>query len=135
MGHAPDTWYFGDIESGFKNAALILDETFITPDVSHQCLEPRTAMAYWQNGKLFLHSGTQSTFQTKPAIAKWMNIDQDKSCSSVNTPAVDLAANHRRPHHDHSRAAVKKTWRPVMMRISREEEHCIGRARPALKAA
>ena len=52
------------LDAGFKNAALILDETFITPDVSHQCLEPRTAMAYWQNGKLFLHSGTQST--TRP---------------------------------------------------------------------
>src|SRR6185437_2615829 len=53
MGHAPDEWSYGDIDAGFKDAALVLDETFITPDVSHECLESRTAMAYWQNGKLY----------------------------------------------------------------------------------
>jgi len=62
MGHAPDEWSYGDVDAGFKNAALVIDETFMTPDVSHQCLEPRTTMAYWQNGKLFLYTGTQSTF-------------------------------------------------------------------------
>ena len=133
MGHAPDEWSFGDIDAGFKNAALILDETFITPDVSHQCLEPRTAMAYWQNGKLFLHSGTQSTFQTKPAIAKWMNIDVDKvvfiseytggGFGSKITGGITMII---------PALLSKKLNAPVMMRISREEEHYIGRARPSL---
>ena len=134
MGHAPDEWSFGDIDAGFKNAALILDETFITPDVSHQCLEPRTAMAYWQNGKLFLHSGTQSTFQTKPAIAKWMNIDVDKvvfiseytggGFGSKITGGITMII---------PALLSKKLNAPVMMRISREEEHYIGRARPSVE--
>ena len=58
----------------FKNAALVLDETFVTPDTSHQTLETRSAMAYWQNGKVYIHTGTQSTAQTLPAIARWLNI-------------------------------------------------------------
>jgi xanthine dehydrogenase molybdenum-binding subunit len=133
MGHAPDTWSFGDLDSGFKNAVLTLDETFITPDVSHQCLEPRTAMAYWQNGKLFLHSGTQSTYQTRPAIAKWMNIDLDKivfiseytggGFGSKITGGLTMII---------PALLSKKLNAPVMMRISREEEHCIGRARPSV---
>jgi xanthine dehydrogenase molybdenum-binding subunit len=133
MGHAPDEWAYGDIEAGFKNAALILDETFVTPDVSHQCLEPRTAMAYWQNGKLFLHSGTQSTYQTRPAIAKWMNIDLDKivfiseytggGFGSKITGGLTMII---------PALLAKKLNAPVMMRISREEEHCIGRARPSI---
>ena len=133
MGHAPDEWSYGDIEAGFKNAALILDETFITPDVSHQCLEPRTAMAYWQNGKLFLHSGTQSTYQTRPAIAKWMNMDADKivfiseytggGFGSKITGGLTMII---------PALLSKKLNAPVMMRVSREEEHCIGRARPSL---
>src|SRR5581483_8960153 len=49
MGKVPDEWTYGDIEAGFKKAALVLDETFVTPNSSHQTLEPRTAMAYWQN--------------------------------------------------------------------------------------
>jgi CO/xanthine dehydrogenase Mo-binding subunit len=134
MGHAPDTWSFGDLDAGFKNAALVLDETFITPDVSHQCLEPRTAMAYWQNGKLFLHSGTQSTFQTKPAIAKWMNISEDNvvfiseytggGFGSKITGGLTMII---------PALLSKKLGAPVMMRISREEEHCIGRARPSVE--
>jgi xanthine dehydrogenase molybdenum-binding subunit len=133
MGHAPDTWSFGDLDAGFKNAALTLDETFITPDVSHQCLEPRTAMAYWQNGKLFLHSGTQSTYQTRPAIAKWMNIDLDKivfiseytggGFGSKITGGLTMII---------PALLSKKLNAPVMMRISREDEHCIGRARPSV---
>src|ERR1019366_9797465 len=31
MGKVPDEWSYGDLDSGFKNAALVLDETFFTP--------------------------------------------------------------------------------------------------------
>jgi CO/xanthine dehydrogenase Mo-binding subunit len=133
MGHAPDEWVYGNIDAGFKDAALILDETFITPDVSHQCLEPRTAMAFWQNGKLFLHSGTQSTAQTRPAIAKWMNIQEENivfiseytggGFGSKITGGITMII---------PALLSKKLNAPVMMRISREEEHFIGRARPSV---
>ncbi len=133
MGQAPDHWSYGDVEAGFKNAALILDETFLTPDVSQQCLEPRTAMAYWQNGKLYLHSGTQSTAQTVPAIARWMHMDVDKvvfiseytggGFGSKITGGVTMII---------PALLSKKLNAPVMMRISREEEIYIGRARPSV---
>jgi xanthine dehydrogenase molybdenum-binding subunit len=66
MGKTPDEWSYGDLDSGFKNAALVLDETFVTPDTSHQTLETRSAMAYWQNGKVYMHTGTQSTRKLCP---------------------------------------------------------------------
>ena len=134
MGHAPDEWVFGDIDAGFKNAALILDETFVTADVSHECLEPRTTMAYWQNGKLYVHTGTQSTAQTVPAIARWMNMKADDvvfiseytggGFGSKITAGVTLII---------PALLSKKLNAPVMMRISREEEHFIGRARPSVE--
>src|SRR6202163_944756 len=49
MADAPEKWSYGDLDAGFKNAALVLDETFVTPDTSHQTLETRTVMPYWQN--------------------------------------------------------------------------------------
>src|SRR5258707_5976845 len=60
MGKPTEQWTVGDVDAGLKNAALVLDETFVTPNTSHQCLETRTAMAYWQNGKVYVHTGTQS---------------------------------------------------------------------------
>ncbi len=133
MGEAPDTWSYGDLEAGFRGAALVLDESFVTPDVSHQCLESRTAMAHWQNSKLYLHTGTQSTYQTAPAIARWMNLTPDQVVlvseytgggfgSKVTGTVIMIIPA----------ILSRKLNAPVMMRISREEEHFIGRARPSI---
>ncbi|MGC1477706.1 MAG: xanthine dehydrogenase family protein molybdopterin-binding subunit [Terriglobales bacterium] len=134
MGKAPDEWSYGDVDSGFKNAALVLDETFVTPDTSHQTLETRSAMAYWQNGKVYIYTGTQSTAQTLPAIARWLNISPDKvvfiseytggGFGSKITGGVSMII---------PALLAKKTNTPVMMRISREEETFIGRARPSFQ--
>jgi CO/xanthine dehydrogenase Mo-binding subunit len=133
LGKTPDEWSYGDLEQGFKKAALVLDETFLTPDTSHQTLETRSAMAYWQNGKVHVFTGTQSTAQTVPAIARWLNIDPSKvvlmseytggGFGSKITAGVSLVI---------PALLAKKANRPVMMRISREEETFIGRARPSL---
>jgi xanthine dehydrogenase molybdenum-binding subunit len=133
MGKTPDEWSYGDLEGGFQRAALVLDETFVTPDTSHQTLETRSAMAYWLNGKVHVHTGTQSTAQTVPAIARWLSVDPDKvvlvseytggGFGSKITAGVSLVI---------PALLSRKTSRPVMMRISREEETFIGRARPSL---
>ncbi len=134
MGKAPDEWSYGDVDSGFKNAALVLDETFVTPDTSHQTLETRSAMAYWQNGKVYIYTGTQSTAQTLPAIARWLNISPENivfiseytggGFGSKITGGVSMII---------PALLAKKTNAPVMMRISREEETFIGRARPSFQ--
>jgi xanthine dehydrogenase molybdenum-binding subunit len=134
LGKAPDEWSYGDVDSGFKNAALVLDETFVTPDTSHQTLETRSAMAYWQNGKVYIYTGTQSTAQTLPAIARWLNISPDNVAfiseytgggfGSKITGGVSMII---------PALLAKKTNAPVMMRISREEETFIGRARPGFQ--
>jgi CO/xanthine dehydrogenase Mo-binding subunit len=134
MGKAPDEWTYGDLDAGLKNAALVLDETFVTPDTSHQTLETRSAMAYWQNGKVYIHTGTQSTAQTLPAIARWLNISPDNivfiseytggGFGSKITGGVSMII---------PALLAKKTNAPVMMRISREEETFIGRARPSFQ--
>lgn len=124
-------WSFGDVDGGFRSAALILDETFLTPDVSHQTLETRSTMAYWRNGKVYVHTGTQSTAQTVPVIAGWLGIDRKNvvfiseytggGFGSKVTAGISLVI---------PALLSKKAGAPVMMRITREEEHFIGRARP-----
>ncbi len=133
MGKVPDEWSYGDVDAGFKAAALVVDETFVTPNTSHQTLEPRTAMVYWQNDKLFLHCSTQSVVQTVGSVARWMQMEPEnivliseytgggfgsKATGTITTMIPSLLS--------------KKVNAPVMMRISREEEHYIGGARPAV---
>jgi CO/xanthine dehydrogenase Mo-binding subunit len=133
MGKTHDEWSYGDVEQGFRNAALVLDESFVTPDTSHQTLETRSALAYWQNGKVYVHTGTQSTVQTVPALARWLHVDPSQvvlvseytggGFGSKVTAAISAII---------PALLSKKANAPVMMRISREEEHFIGRGRPSL---
>jgi xanthine dehydrogenase molybdenum-binding subunit len=133
MGKPTDEWAFGDLEGGFKKAALVLDETFVTPNTHHQTLESRTALAYWQNGKVFLHCSTQSVAQTVDATARWLHMDaKDVVIVSAYTGGgfgskITGAITNIIPA-----LLSKKTNCPVMMRISREEEHAIGGARPSI---
>src|SRR2546422_950939 len=126
-------WSYGDIEAGFKKAALILDETFVTPNTSHQCLESRTSMAYWQNGKVFIHLSTQSTVQTVMSVVRWLSIEPENVVVISEYCGGGYGSKGTGSLTDIIPALLaKKTGTPVQMRISREEEHAIGGARPAL---
>jgi CO/xanthine dehydrogenase Mo-binding subunit len=133
MGKPQDEWSYGDLDAGFKNAALVLDETFATANNHHQTLEPRTALAYWRDGKVYMHTGTQSTVQTLASIARWLRLEQKDvvliseytggGFGSKATGAVSCVI---------PALLAKKANAPVMMRITREEEHYIGGVRPAV---
>jgi CO/xanthine dehydrogenase Mo-binding subunit len=130
MGKATEEWSYGDLDAQFKSAALVVDESFVVPSTGHHPMETRTAMAYWQNGKLHLHCSTQSVVRTVDAVARWVGIKSDDvvliceytggGFGSKGGGAVSMAI---------PALLSKKANAPVMMRISREEESYIGRAR------
>ena len=101
-----------------------------SPRVSHHSLEPRSALAYWQNGKCVLHASSQSQSFPVPGIARYLGIAPDDLAFVAEFcgggfgskggayPIVAVPAHF-----------AKKISRPVMMRISRHEEFAIGSAR------
>ncbi len=129
-GKASEEWAYGDLDVQFKNAALVVDESFVVPSTGHHPLETRSAMAFWQNGKLHLHCSTQSVVRTVDAVARWVGIKPEDviliceytggGFGSKGGGAVSMAI---------PALLSKKANAPVMMRISREEESYIGRAR------
>src|SRR5580704_18038747 len=128
-----NSWKYGDIDAGFKKAALLLHETFVTPDTSHQCLESRTSMAYWQNGKVFIHLSTQSAVQTVMSVVRWLSIEPENIVLISEYCGGGYGSKGTGSVTDIIPALLaKKTGTPVQMRISREEEHGIGGARPAV---
>jgi xanthine dehydrogenase molybdenum-binding subunit len=133
MGKAQDEWSFGDVDAGLKNSALVLDESFVTPDTSHHTLEPRTTLAYWQNGKVFVHMGTQSTVQTLAGLGRWLNMDPSQIVLISEYTGGGFGSKATGYIFAIIPALLsKKANAPVMLRISREEETFIGRGRPSL---
>jgi CO/xanthine dehydrogenase Mo-binding subunit len=130
MGQAAQEWTFGDVDAAFARAKLVIDEPFVHASNSHHSMEPRTAMAYWQNGKCILHVSSQSQSFITPALAGMIGI-----------PPTDLVVvaeycgggfgskGGAYPLQALPALLSKKINRPVMMRISRAEEYYNGSAR------
>ena len=128
---APVTeWSYGDVDAGLKGAKLVLDESFVTAGLSHHSMEPRSALAYWQNGKCVLHASSQSQSFPVPGIARYLGIDP----ADLAFVAEFCGGGFGSKGGAYPIVAVpayfaKKIGRPVMMRISRHEEFAIGSAR------
>jgi xanthine dehydrogenase molybdenum-binding subunit len=129
-GAALTEWSYGDVDAGFAGAAVVLDETFVTANLSHHSMEPRSALAYWQNGKCHLHASSQSQSFPVPTVARYIGIEP----SELVFIAEYCGGGFGSKGGAYPIVAVpallsRKINRPVMMRISRAEEYFIGSAR------
>jgi CO/xanthine dehydrogenase Mo-binding subunit len=129
---ASETLVHGDVEQGFKEADLVIERDHYQQTTPHQPLESRSAMAYWQNGKLFLHGSTQSVARTVATVAGWVGIKQDEVVFISEYTGGGFGSKIPGAQSMAIPALMSKklNGRPVMMRISREEETYIGRTRP-----
>lgn len=130
LGKPAEEWAFGDLEAGFAKAKVVYDESFVTASNSHHSLEPRSALAYWQNGKCFVHGSTQSQSFVVPGLAQYIGIKPEElvyisefcgggfGSKGSAYPCMAIPA-----------LMAKKINKPVMMRISRAEEYYLGSAR------
>ena len=134
MGRAMTDWSYGDVEAGFENATLVLDESFVTAGHSHHSMEPRSAMAYWQNGKAYVYGSTQSQSYVVPGLAALLQIEPEDLVYVTEFCGGGFGSKGSAyPVMAIPAYMAKKTGRPVLMRISRAEENFIGSCRPAFQ--
>ena len=135
MGEVGEEWEHGDVEEALAEADLVLDETIVQASTSHQPLETRTAMAYWQNGKCYVHCSTQSTVRSHAPAAAWIGIEPEnlvligEYCGGGFGSKIPGSIFEAIPG-----LLSRKIGKPVMLRITRQEENYIGRARPGYQA-
>ena len=129
MGKPAEEWTYGDLDAGFKNAKLVLDESFVIGAQGHHCMEPRSAMAYWQNGKVYVFGSTQSQTAIIPGLARYCGVEPKdlvyiaEYCGGAFGSKGNAYPQMAIPAH-----MSRKLNRPVMMRVSRQEEYAIGRS-------
>lgn len=129
-GEPGTEWSYGDLDAGFAEAALILDESFVTASNSHHSMEPRTAMAYWRDGKCYLHASCQSQSNAHAGVARLIGIEPDDLVFIAEFCGGGFGSKGGAyPVMAIPAAMSRKTGRPVMMRISRAEEYFLGSAR------
>ncbi len=130
MGKPAEQWQYGNIEDGFAKADLILEESFVTQALSHHPMEPRSALAYWQNGKLYLHGSSQSVSFVVPGIAKLLGIKPSDLVFIAENCGGGFGSKYAGyPQMGIPALLAKKAKRPVLMRVTRAEEYSFGRTR------
>jgi len=134
-GEVTAEWAVGDVEAGFAQADYVLDEVVVHQTQTHHPLEPRTTLAYWQNGKLFCHCSVQSTARMRAALANAMELELEnvvviaEFCGGgFGSKITGSTVMEVAPWFS------KKLGRPVMLRITRYEETYVGRSRPGFQA-
>jgi len=118
------SFYHGDVESGFKEADIVVEEKFTT-QTQHTCyMERRVAIAVytWESDKLTVWASAQSPFLTVALLARVM--EKPISKIRVITPPLGGAFGGKANplFEQHAAFLSKATGKPVRMELSREED-------------
>lgn len=129
---AQQEWTFGDLDGAFANSAFVYETTFSTAGYPHHSMEPRSAMAYWEDGKLYLHGTSQSLTGLADDMAGIVGVPKEDFVF-INVATGGGFGQRARagsiPNMAIPAKLSQKINRPVMMRATREEEFTFGGAR------
>lgn len=121
----------GSLEKGLAAADHTLKATYTIAYIAHAPLEPRAAVADWQNGKLTVWTGTQRPFGVRDDVAQAFGLSADK----VRVIAPDMGSGYGGKHTGETAIEAarlaKAAGKPVKVTWTREEEFTWGYFRPA----
>jgi CO/xanthine dehydrogenase Mo-binding subunit len=129
-GEFVNEWAYGDLEKGFADAKVVIEQPFVTTGYAHMSMEPRTAMAYWENGTCYVHGSSQSQSYFLPGLASMLGVElKNVVLISENTGGGFGSKIGAYPIVGLPGYFSKKIGRPVQLRVTREQEYYMGSAR------
>ncbi|NNF99351.1 MAG: xanthine dehydrogenase family protein molybdopterin-binding subunit [Desulfobacteraceae bacterium] len=121
----------GDVKTGEKGTAAIIEETYLNNYVSHAPMETHTALAHLEGQKITIWASTQAPFAVQREVAQTLGFQQKNV--RVITPFVGGGFGGKGSSGQAVEAArlARKTGKPVMVMWSRAEEFFYDTFRPA----
>jgi len=121
----------GDLEAALTAAARRFESTFQKGYVAHAPMEPHTAVAKVENGKLTVWSSTQTPFPTRDRLAPMLGFDPKDV--RVITPFVGggFGGKSAGEQADEAARLAKMTGKPVQVAFTRAEEFFYDHLDPA----
>jgi isoquinoline 1-oxidoreductase len=121
----------GSVEAGRAACAQSFDLTWYDGYVAHAPMEPHTALANFENGRMTVWSSTQTPFGTRAAVARALG--QPPESVRVITPYVGggFGGKSAGPQAVEAARLAKITGRPVQVAWTRAEEFFYDTFRPA----
>ena len=112
----------GDIQKGFAEADVVIENTYHTPTTDHVFLEPECSIArYGEDGKLEVFVGSQIPFEDRRQIAKSLDISEDEVRVRGTLIGGGFGGKEDIAGQIHAALLTQKTGKPVKILYSRRE--------------
>ncbi|MBV9404642.1 MAG: molybdopterin-dependent oxidoreductase, partial [Acidobacteriaceae bacterium] len=121
----------GSVEHGLKAAFKTLNSTYTVAYIAHTPLEPRAAVAQWNNGKLTVWTGTQRPFGVRTELADAFGISESETCVIMPDTGSAYGGKHTGECAIEAARLAKGAGKPVKLIWTREEEFTWAYFRPA----
>lgn len=121
----------GDVAAAFSKAATTLSEEFHIPYIQHAPMEPRAAVAEWNDEKLTAWTGTQNPFGVRGELTRAFGLRQTDVRVHVPDTGGGFGGKHTGDAAIEAARLSKATGKPVRVQWTREEEFIWAYFRPA----
>ena len=121
----------GSINDGLAAADVRLEQTYTIAYIAHAPLEPRAAVARWEEGKLTVWTGTQRPFGVQGELATAFRLASDAVRVIVPDTGSGYGGKHTGEAAVEAARLARAAGKPVKLVWTREEEFTWAYFRPA----
>lgn len=122
----------GDIERGFNEADLVVEDDFSTQVQGHACMETHGSVAYWEGDYLTVWDSTQGVSAVREGIARALNMPISKVRVITEFMGGGFGSKNSAGKYAVIAALLSKmTGRPVKVMLDRKEEFYAAGHRPS----
>lgn len=121
----------GSVEQGLAQSARRLNAAYRVSYIQHAPMEPRAAVAEWQDGRLTVWTGTQNPFGVRDQLVQAFHLDPAKVRVIVPDTGGGFGGKHTGEVAIEAARLAREAKRPVSLRWTRAEEFAWAYFRPA----
>lgn len=121
----------GSIADGMAAADKKLSQTYTIAYIAHAPLEPRAAVAEWNDGKLTVWTGTQRPFGVRSELAEAFQLPEEKVRVIVPDTGSGYGGKHTGECAIEAARLARAAGKPIKLVWTREEEFQWAYFRPA----
>ena len=121
----------GSVDEALAKADKVLNETYNVAYIQHTPMEPRAAVAEWNDGKLTVWAGVDGPHQVKGDLVQALGVSSDRVRVIVPDMGSGFGGKHSGEAAEEAARLAKAARRPVSVRWTRAEEFTWAYFRPA----
>ncbi|HKF48727.1 MAG TPA: molybdopterin cofactor-binding domain-containing protein [Terracidiphilus sp.] len=121
----------GSVDPALAGADVKLEESYTVQYIAHAPLEPRAAVAEWQDGKLTVWTGTQRPFGVQGELMQAFNLPAEKARVIQPDMGSGYGGKHTGEAAMEAARLAKAAGAPVKVVWTREDEFTWAYLRPA----